>query len=70
MAEKRWVFYASGNTFAYKEKFKSWAWYWNAEKRCWINDNGIEPGEPEVAWAYRLPGVNVLERHLDINREA
>jgi hypothetical protein len=55
---KRYV--ATGDTYPHREKFTSWAWHWDSERRAWIEDNNSEPDWPGITMAYALPGVNIV----------
>ena len=52
-----WVAY--GNTYPHRETLTSWAWYWDAEHRCWRADHITDEDDPCLLAIQDLPGVTV-----------
>ncbi|KKN57169.1 hypothetical protein LCGC14_0564970 [marine sediment metagenome] len=53
------VYVATGNTYPHRELFQSWAWYWDASRKAWIEDNGSLPDEVCIGVFRDIPGVIV-----------
>lgn len=58
---KRKRYVATGNTYPHRERFRSFAWHWDPDRKAWIEDNGSEPDDISILWAKDLPGVTVTE---------
>ena len=54
-------FVATGDTYPYREKFTSWAWYWVPERKAWCYEvYGVMPDDLCVLVMMDLPSVSVV----------
>ncbi len=62
---KRKRFVATGKTYPHREEFASWAWYWDADRKAWIEDNGSDVSDMAIQVIMDLPGVEVAVEDVD-----
>lgn len=53
-------FIAAGDTFQHQEKFQAWAWCWNENTRCWVNENETSKDAFAIRAIAHLPDIWIV----------
>lgn len=62
---KKYRYVATGNTYPHREYLTSWGWYYDSNRRAWIEENGSDSDEPCIEMIRAIPGVTVTSEEME-----